>query len=180
MNFDVILHATKEFISLASGNYDIGGNSIEITFRPGQVDDELAMAAELAGVKTWQYADTGSTIAFTARELYHTTKFLVDSINDNELLEEEDKKRNKEVLNYILSQVPAAHVLIIKDNGAPEEKIFDNSDEALVWVDQQQAEVLPEDKWWRIEIFTRVIQPSGAIYFKIKTILNPRLNSKAG
>lgn len=58
------------------------------------------------------------------------------------------------------------------------EIVFQDIDEALVWADQQQAEKLPENEPWLIEITSRVIMPDGNTFVSEKKIYNPRVEFK--
>lgn len=85
--------------------------STTLKFPPGAVDGYVQLAAEMAGVdpfKGYRFDREGSTITFTARQYAEFMSFLADALENEEIVEEEDKEQIRKVLDFINSQVAQA------------------------------------------------------------------------
>jgi hypothetical protein len=81
-----------------------------ITFRPGEVDDWIITALDMAGItgEQYKYHETGSKVSFSPAQYIRFIRNLKDILDNDELVSQEEKDSIMSTIKHISTQIPNA------------------------------------------------------------------------
>lgn len=81
-----------------------------ITFRPGEVNDWITTALDMAGItgEQYKYHETGSKVSFSPAQYIRFIQNLKDILDNDELVTPEDKAEVMSTIKHISTQIPSA------------------------------------------------------------------------
>jgi hypothetical protein len=78
-----------------------------VYFRPNEVNEWIQYAVEASGGK-YEYSAKGSKVSFTNKQFIEFLEFLRDAMENDEFVDEQDKKKIQSTINHVMSQLPNA------------------------------------------------------------------------